>query len=94
MSWEPTNPLMCVCSPSRIACKFFLNAISYFVILVRLCLIVNNSNLLHPPYASLWRFRFWMGASKSASGRFLVIDVGSKETSECHVVDLSNARCC
>lgn len=34
--------------------------------------------------------RFWVGITKTASGRFLIIDSSSKETSEVHVVDLLN----
>eukprot|EP01034_Spumella_vulgaris_P023296 gene23297-29509_t len=31
---------------------------------------------------------FWLGLDKTANDRFVVINSGSKETSECHVIDL------
>ena len=36
--------------------------------------------------------RYWMGMEKTASDRFLVVGVESKETSENHIIDLNNIK--
>ena len=45
-----------------------------------ICILTENDN------------RYWMGMEKTASDRFLIVGVESKETSENHIIDLKDVE--